>query len=44
MDERVYSKGKSLHDRIKRLTFANAPVTKDTGENLKVKQGWETKH
>ena len=42
MDERVYLKGKCLHDRIKRntcLTFANAPVTKATGENLKVKQG-----
>ena len=37
MDERVYLKGKSLHDRIKCLTFTNAPVTKNTGENLKVK-------
>lgn len=42
MDEHVYSKEKSLHDRIKRssrLTFANAPVNKATGEDLKVKQG-----
>jgi len=42
MDEHVYSKDKSLHDRIKRsshLTFANAPANKTTGEDLKVKQG-----
>lgn len=42
MNERIYSKEKSLHDRIKRnsrLTFANAPVNKATGEDLKVKQG-----
>lgn len=41
MDERVYSKKKSIHDRIKRhtsLTFAKAPASK-TGEVLKVKQG-----
>ncbi|CAB3976667.1 Hypothetical predicted protein [Paramuricea clavata] len=41
MDECVYSKEKSLYDRIKRhsrLTFAKAPTTK-TGEVLKVKQG-----
>ena len=42
MDERIYSKQKSIHDRIKRnsrLTFSNAPVSKSTGEILKVKQG-----
>ncbi len=42
MDERVYSKDKSLHDRIKRssrLTFDNIPANKATGEDWKVKQG-----
>ena len=42
MDERIYSKQKSIHDRIKRnsrLTFSTAPVSKSTGEILKVKQG-----
>ena len=41
MDEHIYSKEKSLHDRIKHnsLTFSNAPVSKATGEDLKVKQG-----
>jgi hypothetical protein len=41
MDERVYSKKKSLHDRIKRnsrLTFAKA-LSNKTGEASKVKQG-----
>ena len=42
MDERVYSKEKSVYDRIKRnsrLTFANVPVSKTTGENFETKQG-----
>ena len=42
MDERIYSKQKSIHDHIKRnsrLTFSNTPVSKSTGEILKVKQG-----
>lgn len=41
MDERIYSKQKSLYDRIKRnssLRFANAPVNKANSDNLKVKQ------
>ncbi len=42
MDGRVYSKDKSLHYRIKRssrLTFANIPANKATGDDWKVKQG-----
>ena len=42
MDKRVYSKEKSVYDHIKRnsrLTFANVPVSKTTGENFKTKQG-----
>ncbi|MES9882370.1 MAG: hypothetical protein ABW185_15975 [Sedimenticola sp.] len=41
MDERVYSKDKSLHDRIQRSnrhTFANTTADKATGGDLKVKQ------
>ena len=42
MDERIYSKEKSIHDRIKRnshLTFAKFPLRKVSGEALKMKQG-----
>ena len=42
MDEHVYAKERSLYDPIKhrkRLTFANAPVNKSVGENLKMRQG-----
>ena len=42
LEERVYTKERSLHDRVKRnsrLTFANTPISKVTGENLKLKQG-----
>ena len=42
LNERVYSKEKSLHaciKRSKRLTFANAPFSKATGENIRLKQG-----
>ena len=42
MDERIYSKEKSIHDRIKRnsrLTFAKFPLRKVSGEALKIKQG-----
>jgi len=42
MDERIYSKEKSIHDRIKRnshLTFAKIPLKKVTGEAIKMKQG-----
>ena len=42
MDEQIYSKEKSIHDRIKRnscLTFAEIPLRKVSGEALKMKQG-----
>ena len=42
MDERIYSKEKSIYDRIKRnlrLTFAEIPLQKVSGEALKMKQG-----
>ena len=42
MDERIYSKEKSIHDRIKWnlcLTFAEISLQKVSGEALKMKQG-----
>ena len=42
MDEHVYAKERSLYDPIKhrkQLTFANAPVNKSVGENVKKRQG-----
>ena len=42
MDERIYSKEKSIHDRIKRnsrLAFTEIPLRKASGEALKMKQG-----
>ena len=42
MDERIYLKEKSNYDHIKRnscLTFAKFPLTKVSGEALKIKQG-----
>ena len=42
MDERIYSKEKSIHDRIKQnshLMFAEIPLQKVSEEALKMKQG-----
>ena len=48
MDERIYSKDKSIHDRIKRnsrLTFAKFPLRKVSGEALKMnKEKWKAEH
>jgi hypothetical protein len=42
MDERIYSKEKSIHDSIKRnsrLTSAKISLRKVSGDALKIKQG-----